>query len=186
LLQLKRDSSGGVNGLDGAGSVTISPDGANVYVAGDVDNAVAVFKRDAATGTVTFLQMVKDAVNLSHARSVAVGPDGAQVYAAASGSDTIVVFARDAATGVLTQVEVQKDNTSGVDGLDGARAVVVSPDGGQVYVAGNIDDAIAVFHRDAATGALTFVQMLQDNTAGVNGLNGVYQIVVSPDGKRVY
>jgi len=186
LIQLKRDSFGGVNGLDGAGSVTISPDGANVYVAGDVDNAVAVFSRDAVTGTVAFVQMVKDATTLSHARAVTVSPDGKHVYAAASGSDTVVVFARDPATGALSQIEVQKDDTNGVDGLDGARSVAVSPDGAQVYVAGSVEDALAVFSRDAATGALTFVQMLKNNTPGVKGLNGAYGVVVGPDGKRVY
>ena len=39
-------------GLDGASSVTVSPDGQNVYVASEISSAVAVFDR-AADGTLT-------------------------------------------------------------------------------------------------------------------------------------
>jgi 6-phosphogluconolactonase (cycloisomerase 2 family) len=34
----------------------------------------------------------------------------------------------------------------------------VSPDGRHVYVAGQLDNAIAIFARDPLTGALTFVE----------------------------
>ncbi len=190
LLQIMQDGTSGVNGINGAGSIAISPDGASLYVAGSEDNAIAVFSRAAVAGTLAFVQYVKDATILGNARSVTVSPDGHHVYAAASGSDSLVVFARDAASGALTQVEVLKDNTNGVDGLDSARAVTISADGGQVYVAGQTDSAVSVFSRDATTGTLTFQQMIQDGAVLGNvtadGLNGTYGVLVSPDGKRVY
>jgi hypothetical protein len=43
--QMLKDGMGGVNGLAGAYSVTVSPDGGSVYAAGRNDNAVAVFTR---------------------------------------------------------------------------------------------------------------------------------------------
>src|SRR5262245_26914940 len=45
-----RDGVGGVDGLASAADVAVSPDGANVYVSGSGDDAIAVFARDAATG----------------------------------------------------------------------------------------------------------------------------------------
>jgi DNA-binding beta-propeller fold protein YncE len=64
--------------------------------------------------------------------------------------------------------------------------VTVSPDGKHVYVPGFDDDAVAVFSRDATTGALTFVEFKQDGVGGVDGLNGAVFVAVSPDGKCVY
>jgi 6-phosphogluconolactonase (cycloisomerase 2 family) len=42
--------------LAAASALAIAPDGGNVYVAGFDDNAIAVFQRDAQTGTLTFVQ----------------------------------------------------------------------------------------------------------------------------------
>jgi 6-phosphogluconolactonase (cycloisomerase 2 family) len=53
-----------------------------------------------------------------------------------------------------------------------------------VYVAR--DGALAVFARDAGTGALTAVQTVQDGMGGTDGLAGVSDVVVSPDGAQVY
>ncbi len=44
-------------------SVTVSPGGQSVYVAGYGDDAVAVFSRDADTGRLTFLEAIKDGQN---------------------------------------------------------------------------------------------------------------------------
>ena len=53
-------------------------------------------------------------------------------------------------------VEVEQDGVGGLDGLDGASQVAVSPDGAHVYVAAFNDDAVTVFRRDASTGRLSF------------------------------
>jgi DNA-binding beta-propeller fold protein YncE len=96
FVEVHKDGAGAADGLDGARSVTVSPDGAQVYAAGTNDDAVAVFARDAATGKLTFVEVQKDGVGgvdgLAGAVSVTVSPDGAQVYAAGSGDDAIAVF----------------------------------------------------------------------------------------------
>ncbi len=122
---------------------------------------------------------------LEGARSPVVSPDGKHVYVAGSIDDALVVFARDGSTGELTWVERQADNSGSVDGLDGASAVAVSPDGRHVYVTGSDDNALAVFSRNASTGALTFVEFHQDSPS-TDGLAGALDVVVSPDGAHVY
>lgn len=76
--------------------------------------------------------------------------------------------------------------------LDGATAVALSPDGENAYVASRQSGAIAVFDRDADSGAM-FQKPLPAGCVGnpsvgcsagpMPGINGV---VVSPDGAHVY
>jgi cysteine-rich repeat protein len=187
FVQVVADGVGGVNGLDGVTALAVSADGASLYAASDVDNALAVFQRDAASGALTFVEFHRDDVppidGLHNARAVAVSPDGTSVYATGSTDDAVAVFSRNPATSRLTFVEMKKD---GVDGLLRARAVAVSPDGAHVYVGGGEGNALVTFSRDGATGALTFQGLLRDGIDGVNGLDGPRGITVGPDGTRVF
>src|SRR5262249_42859172 len=154
-------------GLDGVGGmqqpqrIAISPDGAHVYVASSKSNAVAVFSRNPATGKLAFVEKQQDGVNgvagLSSVMAAAVSGDGKHVYACGFGG-AVVVFARNAATGALTFVESEHEAVNGVTGIVFCGSLVVSPDGQHVYATGSIDDALAVFDRDPATGALAFVE----------------------------
>ena len=115
---ISEDGSGGDctdgKGLDGANSVTVSPDGKSVYVAALTSNAVAVFDR-AADGALTQKTGLAGCISqtgsggdctlgraLVGAISVTVSPDGKNVYAASSSSSAVAVFDR-AANGALTQ-----------------------------------------------------------------------------------
>jgi cysteine-rich repeat protein len=190
FLQVLRDGVDGVDGLDGARGVVVSPDGLHVYTAAGNDDAVAVFGRDAASGTLAFVEVQRDGVGGVHgmkgAESLVMSADGLTLYVAAPGDDAVAVFMRDLETGALTFVERQRDETDGVDGLDGVRSLALSPDGLNLYAGGKLDDAIAVFACDPGTGALTFVERLRDNADGVDGLDGVEALAVSVDGGTVY
>jgi len=93
----------------------------------------------------------------------------------------LLVDVRPVLCGGVSFLGAQIDDTSGVDGLDGAMFVAVSPDGQNVYVTSDGDDALAVFGRSFPPGSLTFVE----KKTGIY-LNGARSIVVSPDGKHVY
>lgn len=117
---------------------------------------------------------------------VVVSPDGHNVYAVGPSSDAVAVFTRDRGTGALTELEVQQDGVGNVDGVSRASAVAVSPDGRFVYVAGAGDDAVASFSRDSATGALTFLEVQKEGTAGVEGIRFARALAISPDGEFLY
>lgn len=195
FLGLLRDGVLGVNGLGNVRGLAISPDGAHVYTASPSDNGVGVFARDAGSGLLEFLALRFDGQpegpltldGLAGAVAVAVSPDGEHVYVAGAGEGGgVAVFARNAGTGLLTFVEAEKDGSNGVDGLGGASALAVSDDGRHVYVAGASDGGVAVFRRDAATGALEFEEAQVDGALGVDGLAGAAGVAVAADGEHVY
>ena len=129
----------------------------------------------AAHTSLTFVEVEYDYIGTYQAASVALSPDGEHVYVAAAGG-SVAVFSRDPTSGALAFVDKEEDGEAGVDGLGGAGTVVVSPDGGHVYVASYFDDALAVFSRNPTSGALTFVQAVKDTDLGVDGLDGAYSV----------
>ncbi|MEH2285632.1 MAG: beta-propeller fold lactonase family protein [Nostoc sp.] len=190
FVEVQKDDTNGVDGLGGAESITVSPDGKFLYASGYDDSAVAVFERDTTTGQLSFVEVQKNGTNgvdgLGGANSVIVSPDGKFLYAAGYDDSAVAVFERDTTTGQLSFVEAQKDGINGVDGLASAASVTVSPDGKYLYAAGYNDSAVAVFERDTTTGQLSFVEVQKDGISSVDGLDGVYSVTVSPDGKYLY
>lgn len=190
FVEVQKDGAGGVDGLYGARDVSVSPDGAHVYVAGYLEDAIAVFARNSVTGALSFCQVLKDNAGgvdgLDGVRALTLKPDGGYLYATGRSDSAVAVFSRNPGTGQLTFVEMQRDGAGGVDGLHGARGVAVSEDGSFLYAMGHYDDAVVVFSRSTATGRLTFVEMQEDGTGGVDGLNGACDVVVSPDGNHLY
>jgi 6-phosphogluconolactonase (cycloisomerase 2 family) len=170
------DGAGGVRALNGACAVAVSPDSRHVYVASDVSDAVAVFRRRLARGTVSFVMRAADGRDgvdgLAGASSVAVSPDGRHVYATGRVDDSVVAFLRDPLNGRLTFLARYRDGEDGIDGLEGAAAVTLNPAGDRVLVAGQIDDAVAVFRRHPLTGELVFLERVRDGGGGVNALAG--------------
>lgn len=198
----------------GSEAVTLSPDGRQLYVASSGSDAIAIFQRDATSGKLTqsagpagcISSRPGDecalAVGLAGPNSVAVSPDGTSVYATSLKSEAVTAFHRDATTGALSQAA---DGTGCISRLPlpgcttgravtGPDVVRVSPDGRNVYVGAFFGNAVAVFNRDATTGALT---QPADATGCIGGapadgcttglaLNAVEGLAVSADGASVY
>src|SRR5207249_3636892 len=148
FLAVMRDRVAGVRGLGGAVSVVVSGDGTSVYVAGREDDSLVVFKRDAVSGKLRFVESERErdfgptALATAHAGvdaparlrkplGVAFSPSGSEVYAAASDPGSLVAF--DVSDGELRPVSVHHD--AGTDSVAEACAVAISPDGAHVYVA---------------------------------------------------
>jgi 6-phosphogluconolactonase (cycloisomerase 2 family) len=192
FIDVQQNGVGGVDGLSGAFSGAVSPDGRSIYVA-STRGQVAVFSRDPSTGLLSFVEAHSEGVGgvegLDGAVQVAVSHDNKNVYVVGEESGAVVVFSRDSDTGELSFVEVLRDGIGGVAGLDRVQAVTTSPDGKYVYTASNPgakDDALVVFSRDAGTGALTFVKAHRDGIDGLDGLQGGSWVDVSQDGRYIY
>lgn len=166
-------------GLADAQRITLSPDGATVYVgAGGGSSAgdVASFHRDEQTGDLTQLGpgfgclstaslagCTASLTGLDGATGVAVSRDGTSVYVASQQNDAVLEFSRDTGSGDLTQLSpddcITSDatgcHTVNATGLSGAQDVAVSPDDVTVYVAGTGANAVAAFSRAPSSGELT-------------------------------
>ncbi len=162
LLVLKRNAISGVlstiqtlttadaSGLNGVFRVTVSDDGKNVYTASYNGSAVCVFSRAQLDG-----KLIANAchtngfggiTNMTSATDVALSPDGMHLFATAFGGKSVTVFERDPATGNLqfAQSIVRGDVGAGLPALDGARGVVVSPQGDAIYVTAHTDEKIVM------------------------------------------
>ncbi len=119
-------------------------------------------------------------------RRIAVSPDGAHLYLRAFADQTLTVLARAAAPGTVARLAVYQDGVGGIDGLEWSGAVVVSPDGANVYTTSVAGDAVSVFTRDAATGLLTQTAVFRDGVGGIDGLAQANDLAIAPDGSSVY
>ncbi len=96
------------------------------------------------------------------------------------------------ATPQLCFAQTPASGCTSAPGLESARAVAITADGHNLYVGGGT--SIAVFQRDAKTGALTQLAGIlgcvsSSGGAGCGhalGLSGVAQIALSPDGRHLY
>ena len=165
--------------IDGPEDLVISPDGRDVYTNSSQNNAVLEFRREPSGGLAQLASpntcLMKapvetgctEAKGLEDVLGVAISPGGEDVYASGPIEDDEAGFARDAETGVLTQLsapyecagksetEGKIDNecgTQGIQGIAGARRVTVSPDGMNLYVAGQNDHTVVELARAVTPG----------------------------------
>ena len=175
------DGSGGhcIQGhaLDGAHGIAVSSDDANVYVAAERSQAVALFARNKKTGAIAQIPDVAgcfseggsgglcwDGVGLGGPTAVAVSPDGKEVYLVSPSSNEVAVLGRDTRSGILFQLPppqgcISEDGSGGWcttgHALRQPFSVAVSPDDWHVYVGARDDDAVAVFAQNKQSGVLT-------------------------------
>jgi DNA-binding beta-propeller fold protein YncE len=209
--------------IAGASLIALSPEGRNAYVAtasglavlGRNPATLALSQLAGPAGCVTPTG-TGGACTKSHGKvatpaletaALAVSSDGRNVYALGTvgSASAILSFARDVHTGALTQLAgtagcVADSAVAGcatgtalarLGGL-GNGGLVVSPDGKNVYVL--VFSGVAVFSRDATTGALTQLPAPQgcivegkskQCTAG-KWLTDDDTIAISSDGRYVY
>ena len=122
---------------------------------------------------------------LNNASSVDISPDGQFLYVSSYDDDAISVFQRNT-DGSIVFVETQKNEVAGISGLKGSYEVKVSPDNRHVYATGKDDNAIVYFSKDEMTGRLTMLGKYQDDSNGIDGLEGAYLMDFTPDGNYLY
>jgi DNA-binding beta-propeller fold protein YncE len=199
--------------LNSVEGLAISPNGANVYAATALSNAVVTLSRDPATGALAQASdgsgcIVQSALTgctvgrqLGGANAVAVSPDGDGVYVTSLFSNSVTSFARNGSSGALTQMEgaggcliyLRSAGCSFGRALVAPEGLALSPNGKNVYVAAFKTGAIAVLNRGKAgavaqkpgTAGCVAAPSLSDCTAA-RALKGVSSIALSPDGRYLY
>ncbi len=166
---LEEDGVGGANGLDGASNVVVTPDDDLVLVSGFDDDALAVFRRDATTDSLTF---VEAELGIDGASAVAVSPDSSFAYVAEGLDTAIAVYARDATNDDFSFVETVSGTA-----LANITDLEAPSDGLSLYATAYDDDAVTAFTR-AIDGTLTLLATYQNGLDDVTGLDGASSIIV--------
>lgn len=91
-------------------------------------------------------------------RHTKFSPDGKHFYILSELAGTVTACRYDAARGVMTPFQTLSTLPTDYLGRHAASEIRVHPSGRFVYAANRIHDSIAVFARDADTGALTLVE----------------------------
>ena len=104
---------------------------------------------------------------LARASALAITPDGTTLIAAGTDDDAVVSFRRDPASGALTRVSCVSGSTATAGCtpstlMGGPRALVMRPNGLQVWVAASRADSVVTLQIDPVTGILA-------PTAGLGG-----------------
>jgi DNA-binding beta-propeller fold protein YncE len=196
--------SGPSEALRLAFAVVVSPDGKNVYVSGQ-GASIATFSRNASDGALTFRGCVgnynecvqPNPLAINEPTSLAISPDGTSLYAGNFANGVVDVLSRNPSTGALTFAGCN-GALSGEPGActempsgnpEGPLTVAISPDGADLYVAG--DQGVYEYQRGPA-GALAFAGCV-GKQAGVctaivpeEALSFSVSLALSPNGASLY
>ena len=184
---------------DFATAIAVTPDGRRVIVTGYSDGTLASPGNSADYATVAYSATTGKQLWASryngpgndndYARSVAVSPDSRTVVVtgSVSGKTSIrdyATIAYDAASGRRLWV---RSYHGGAGSADDASAVIVSPDGGTVFVTGSVVSRgsggidYGTIAYDARTGARRWISLYRPT-----GDNFANAIRVSPDGRTLF
>jgi DNA-binding beta-propeller fold protein YncE len=193
--------------------MAISPDGANVYVAAALSNAVVVLARETSTGALTqasdgsgcivntSLAGCTTGVQLSGANAVTASRGG-DVYVTSLFSNSVTSFTRSTSSNGLTQmigtsgclVWLRAVGCSFGRALSAPEGLAVSPDGANLYAAAFTTGAVAVLDRGRKSGAVAqkpgragcLAPRSVPGCTRARALRGVSSIALSPDGHNLY
>jgi DNA-binding beta-propeller fold protein YncE len=175
--------------IEGIEDLAISPDGKNVYASSFDTNAVIELERT-ETGALEELPANNECVSTethsgcSEAKAIqgavglAISPDGKDLYVTSQNEAAVAAFERNSATGALSQFATDPcvtEQTSGCGvgefdkliGLEYPRRLTVSPDGTNVYVAGQEAHAVAELRRSIAPAVVAITPNHGSEAGGV-------------------
>jgi DNA-binding beta-propeller fold protein YncE len=195
--------------------MAISADGASVYVATALSNALVALSRNPSTGALAqatdgggcianlgALTGCTTGTELAGANAVAISPNDESVYVTSLFSNSVTSFTRTTGSTPVAQ----KPGTAGCliflraagcsfgRALKAPEGIAVSADGTSVYAAAFYSDALAVLDRGRSSGAVA----QKPGSAGclapksvpgctrARALQGVSSVAVSLDGRYVY
>ncbi len=174
------------DGLRSASGIAVSPDGEFVYVTAYLSNAVTVFDRNPADGTLTFVQCWASAMSnpdgclaavpgnpLNAATDLAMTADGSQLYTSSRNGNAVVRFVRNGSTGSLSSPQTFASATA----LHGAQTLLVAPGGEAVYVGLFDGFGLTTLARDPGTGVPSLLSCLaRTANASCTASPGVYAV----------
>lgn len=150
IKQTLKDGQDGIEGLAGAMSATCSSDGKFVYTSSgrfDGDSSIGVYEFNDDGDLEVIQELISGREDLGQflgGNELVVSADGLNLYASGTRSSTLAGFARNPESGKLSFIETVPLGNKEL----GPAGVAISPDGTNLYVAVEQENAIAIFQRD--------------------------------------
>ena len=191
------------SGLSGASDAAVSGD--LLFVTGDTDNALSVWRVNAEASTLRqialYENLAQDDENetirgLSGARNVAVSGDGNLLFVTGPRDHALSVWRVNASSGTLRQTALYQDQNPGANliadvdgrfiGLSDTRDVAVSDDDDLLFVTSSFYAGLSVWRVNASSGTLRQTVFYRNGNPDnenkrVSGLNGAWGLAVSND-----
>ena len=188
------NGQGAVLGLADVEYLVASPSGEHVYALSGSGASVAQFSRNKDTGALTYVARFTAGtlgVAMDGVSSATFDADGKYLYLTASAANRIVVLARvtDAGAGNFGSLSLASSIAQGEQGAQGLltpRRVVLTADRQHLYVTSQSGNSIAWFSVHPQTGALTYLGIRNNRSAGVEGLSGATGMVLDPVLDQIY
>jgi 6-phosphogluconolactonase len=134
--------------------IAIHPKGNYAYLAEELGNTTAVFKRDKISGGLTEIQRISslpdDFSGSNTNADIHTDPDGEYLYVSNRGHNSLVIYRIDPSTGLLTTVGYEP-----VRG-DHPRNFMIDGTGKLLLVANRGTNNVVVFNMDKGTGKLKY------------------------------
>jgi 6-phosphogluconolactonase len=184
-----------INEMSSAGSdachVSIHPSGKFIYVSNYSSGNLSVFSLREDGGLNEMIQLIQhegSSVNRSrqngpHTHSAIPSTDGKYLYISDLGADRVYIYAINSETGKLTPGEQQfVEATPG----GGPRHLTMNSSQDFLYSLEELTGHVAVYSRNAETGALTLIQRVETLPLDFDGHNTSADIHFSADGRFLY
>ena len=173
VFQAAYFNNSGFGDMDAPHAIALSPDGRHLYAVGNHSHSVVSFQVQGDGSLVSLGSLVngRDGFDrLDGPTNLCLSPDGKHLYVTAYNDDAVIVFSRDHTTGLLTYQGFVSDDLDGVEALDSAQCVIVSPDGKHVYVGAYGESAVACFARSPESGRLGFIEAKPTSSGAGRGM----------------
>jgi 6-phosphogluconolactonase (cycloisomerase 2 family) len=144
--------------LDGPEDIAVSPDSTWLAAASKGSDSLILFGVEPVGGALTLARIFADGQDgvdgLNGANGLSFSPDGRDLYVTGYYDDMVGLFSLEPATGLWSYEGCFDDEGEPDVKMHYPRGVAVSNDGTEVYVCAGGSDALTVFERAAASGAL--------------------------------
>jgi 6-phosphogluconolactonase (cycloisomerase 2 family) len=170
-------------------NLCISPDGLELLVCCSGSDSLLVFSVNPDTGRLIFKYALTDGIDgvdgLNAIENICISSSGECVYTCGYYDNAVSLFRRLTETDTFEFAGCWKNNASGVFGLKYPRALCFSQNEQKLYAACSGEDSVAVFERETVDGNLNFLDSLVNLTDRIEGLDGIRDIAIIPDGSFV-
>lgn len=190
MVDFISDGDPGMQYLNGIYELDFSPDGRFVYGIVMDSNALVTFARDTITGLLSPIQVVHNNQAdsaLTAGCAITVSKDGKFMYTASIRANTIGIFQRDQNNGMVTFIDTVSTHLLGNPQILWYYGyfLLSSNDSKNIYIGSYSDNAMVVYQRNGSTGALTFIQKLE-NVTDIPDFSLPKSMILSKDDRFLY